>query len=269
MNEISFKPIRLGVFRRYGRGTLFLTGALLLAMGASWVCDARWDLFFHGIADAMHFLVHLVTPELAAFPDMVQPALNSVFIALVGTVIGTAISLLFALLAASNVAPTWLRNTTRFLLGLERALPEIVILLFLVAAFGLGSFAGVLSLAIGCIGMLGKLIADAIEELDPVSIEAIQAIGATKVQVVLFGVIQPIIPSIISFALFRFEYSIRLSVYLGAVGAGGIGLELYRSFATLDYGRAATALIATLVLVFLSEWVSGFLRKKIKGGRFQ
>jgi phosphonate transport system permease protein len=69
--------------------------------------------------------------------------------------------------------------------------------------------------------------------------------------------------------LFRFEYSIRLSVFLGAVGAGGIGLELYRSFIMLDYGRAASALIVTLVLVFLSEWASGFLRKKIKGGRFQ
>ena len=269
MNEISFKPVRLGLFRRYGRVALFLLGIFLLAAGASRVCDARWDLFFHGIADAMHLMVHLLTPALDVFPDMVQPALDSVFIALVGTVIGTVISLVFALLAASNIAPRWLRQTTRFFLGLERALPEIVILLFLVAAFGLGPFAGVLALAIGCIGMLGKLIADAIEELDPVSIDAIQAIGASKVQVILFGVIQPIIPSMISFALFRFEYSIRLSVYLGAVGAGGIGLELYRSFVTLDYGRAATALIVTLVLVFVSEWVSGYLRKKIKGGRFQ
>jgi phosphonate transport system permease protein len=117
--------------------------------------------------------------------------------------------------------------------------------------------------------MLGKLLADAIEELDPVSIEAIQAIGASRVQVIVFGVIQPIIPSIISFALFRFEYSIRISVVLGAVGAGGIGLELYRSFSMLDYGRASTALIVTLILVFVTERLSGWLRQKIKGGRFQ
>jgi phosphonate transport system permease protein len=269
MNEISFKPTRIGLFRRYGRGVISLFVILALATGAARVCDARWDLLFHGVADSMHFLAHLLTPELNAFPEMLQPAFTSVFIALIGTVIGTVISLFFALLAASNIAPAWLRHTTRFLLGLERALPEIVILLFLVAAFGLGPFAGVLSLAIGCIGMLGKLIADNIEELDPMSIEAIEAIGASKVQVILFGVIQPIVPSIISFALFRFEYSIRLSVYLGAVGAGGIGLELYRSFTMLDYGRAATALIVTLILVFLSEWISGYLRKKIKGGRFQ
>ncbi|WP_188933680.1 phosphonate ABC transporter, permease protein PhnE [Puia dinghuensis] len=267
MKEISFS---LHPLRRYGRVLLVAAGILLLAEGAAWVCGARWGLLFKGIASSTDLLVQLSSPDWSAFADLVQPALNSVFIAIVGTVAGTVISLVFALLAASNLTPPWIRQPVRALLGLERALPEIVILLFLVAAFGLGPFAGVLALAIGSVGMLGKLIADAIEELDPVSIEAIQAVGATRVQVVVFGVIQPIVPSIISFALFRFEYSIRLSVVLGAVGAGGIGLELYRSFVQLDYGRATASLIVTLLLVFLSERLSGFLRKRIKeGGRFQ
>lgn len=263
MKAISFS---LRPLRRYGKVLLPAAGILLLAQGAAWVCGARWGLLFKGLANSTDFLLRLLSPDPSAFPDLFQPALNSVLIALVGTVVGTAISLVFALLAASNLAPPWIRQGVRFLLGLERALPEIVILLFLVAAFGLGPFAGVLSLAIGCIGMLGKLIADAIEELDPVTIESIQAVGATRVQVIVFGVIQPIIPSVISFALFRFEYSIRISVVLGAVGAGGIGLELYRSFIMLDYGRAAAALIVTLILVFLTERLSGYLRKKIKGG---
>jgi phosphonate transport system permease protein len=267
MSEISSN---LRVFRRYGRVLLPLAGILLLAQGAAWVCGARWDLVFKGMWSSMTFLAQLLRPDFSAFADMVKPALDSVFIALVGTFIGTIVSLLFALMAASNIAPPWLRQSVRFLLGMERALPEIVILLFLVAALGLGPFAGVVALAIGSVGMLGKLIADAIEELDPVSIEAIQAIGANRVQVIVFGVIQPIIPSIISLSLFRFEYSIRLSVVLGAVGAGGIGLELYRSFVILDYGRAAAALIVTLALVFLSEQASGYLRRKIKGeGRLQ
>ena len=236
---------------------------MLLAQGAARICGADWGLLFRGFGDSTGILVKLLKPDLTAFADLWKPALDSIFIALVGTVIGTAISLVFALLAASNIAPYWLRNTIRFLLGTERALPEIVILLFLVAAFGLGAFAGVMSLAIGCVGMLGKLIADAIEDLDPVSIEAIQSTGASRIQVILFGVIQPIIPSIISLSLFRFEYSIRLSVVLGAVGAGGIGLELYRSFTMLDYGQAASAFLVTLVLVFLTQRVSGYLRKKI------
>jgi phosphonate transport system permease protein len=255
----------LRVFRRYGRTLSILAVILLLAQGAAVVCGARWGLVFKGMWSSTTFLVQLLRPDLSAFTDMLKPALDSIFIALVGTLAGTVVSLFFALLAASNIAPPWLRHSVRFLLGMERALPEIVILLFLVAALGLGPFAGVVALAIGCVGMLGKLIADAIEELDPVSIEAIQAIGANRVQVIVFGVIQPIIPSIISLSLFRFEYSIRLSVVLGAVGAGGIGLELYRSFVILDSGRAASALVVILVLVFLSEQLSGWLRKKIKG----
>ena len=263
MNPVSFK---IGWYRRYGRFLLPTAAILILAWGAARVCGARWDGLFQGIGKSLHYLVLMLTPDPATFPDMLQPAMDTVFIALVGTVIGTLLSLIFALLAASNLTPPWLRNSMRAMMALERAQPEIIIVLFLVAAFGLGPFAGVLTLAIGCIGMLGKLIADAIEELDPVAIEAIQAIGASRVQVIVFGVIQPIIPSIISFALFRFEYSIRLSVVLGAVGAGGIGLELYQSFNQLDYGRAAAALIVTLTLIFLSERTSNYLRKKIKGG---
>jgi phosphonate transport system permease protein len=260
----------LRVFRRYGRVLLPLAGVLLLAQGAATVCGAHWGLVFKGMWSSATFLVQLLRPDLSAFGDMIKPALDSIFIAIVGTLVGTVLSLFFALMAASNIAPPWLRQSVRFLLAMERALPEIVILLFLVAAIGLGPFAGVVALAIGSVGMLGKLMADAIEELDPVSIEAIQAIGANRVQVIVFGIIQPIIPSIISLSLFRFEYSIRLSVVLGAVGAGGIGLELYRSFVILDYGRAASALVVTLGLVFLSEQVSGRLRKKIKGeGRLQ
>jgi phosphonate transport system permease protein len=267
MKEITSN---LRVFRRYGRTLSILAVILLLAEGAAVVCGARWGLVFKGMWSSTAFLAKLLRPDFSAFADMLKPALDSIFIAIVGTLIGTVFSLFFALLAASNIAPRWLRQTVRFLLGMERALPEIVILLFLVAAFGLGPFAGVVALAIGCVGMLGKLIADAIEELDPVSIEAIQAIGANRVQVIVFGVIQPIIPSIISLSLFRFEYCIRLSVVLGAVGAGGIGLELYRSFVILDYGRAASALVVILALVFLSEQMSGWLRKKIKGeGRLQ
>jgi phosphonate transport system permease protein len=260
MNPISYS---LRGIRRYQKSLLVVAVITPLAFGASYVCGVRWDMLWKGLAESAT-LVKMMTPEWDAFADMLQPALDSVLIALVGTLLGTVLAIFFAFAAASNIAPRWLRNGIRFLLGLERALPEIVILLFLVAAFGMGSFAGVLSLTIGCIGMLGKLIADAIEELDPVSLESIEAIGATKIQLLVFGVIQQIMPSVISFALFRFELSIRLSVVLGAVGAGGIGLELYRAFFLLDYGRATTALVVILAMVFITERLSEFLRKKIK-----
>jgi phosphonate transport system permease protein len=194
------------------------------------------------------------------------PALNSIFISVVGTFGGAVISLFFGLAAASNIAPPWLRQCTRFLLSLERALPEIVIVLFLVAAFGMGPSSGVLALVIGSIGMLGKLFADAIEELDMGSLDAIKAVGANRLQVMVYGVWHQIVPTVVSYTLLRFEWSIRLSVALGAVGAGGIGLELNRSFQLLDYHRCCSALILVLVIIVLSERGSEYLRKKVNVG---
>jgi phosphonate transport system permease protein len=256
-------PRHAGPIRRWGKSLLALATVFLLAEGAAWVCGASWGAFLKGIIASARFLPRILAPEGSAFLEMLEPALDSIIIALVGTILGAIISLVFALAAATNLAPPWLRNTTRFLLGLERALPEIVILLFLVAAIGLGSFVGVLALAIGSIGMLGKLIADTIEEIDAVTLDSIRAIGAGRLQVIVFGVIQQILPSIISFTLFRFELSIRLSVILGAVGAGGIGHELMRSFVILDYPRAASALIVTLTMIFVMERISELLRNKI------
>ncbi|TDX00843.1 phosphonate ABC transporter, permease protein PhnE [Dinghuibacter silviterrae] len=250
--------------RRYRKGVLPVTGMALLTAGAAVVCKVRWDLLYKGLGSGLVYFKNLLTPDVGAFSELLKPALETVLIALVGTFLGTLAALLFGLAAASNVAPPWLRQSVRFLLGLERALPEVVILLFLVAAFGLGPFAGVLSLVIGAVGMLGKLFADAIEEVDPVSIESIQAVGASKVQVMYYGVLLQVLPTVVSYALFRFELSIRLSVVLGAVGAGGIGHELYRSFALLDFHRACTALLLVLVLVVVSERISVYLRSRVR-----
>jgi phosphonate transport system permease protein len=250
--------------RRYRKWILPVAGIALLGEGAALGCGVHWPLLFKGLAETLVYFRKLLTPDWSIFGELLRPSLETIFIALVGTFVGTIVSLFFGLAAASNIAPPWLRQATRFLLGLERALPEIVILLFLVAAFGLGPFAGVLSLVIGCVGMLGKLFADAIEEVDLVTIESIEAVGASKVQVMVFGVLQQILPTVVSYALFRFELSMRLSIVLGAVGAGGIGLELYRAFTLLDYPRASSCLILVLVMVVLSERGSEFLRKKVK-----
>jgi len=210
------------------------------------------------------FLGHLFPPDWSAFPEMLQPAFKSIVIAFLGTIFGAFLSLCIALLAAANLSHPWVRQATRFIIGAERSLPEIVILLLLVAAFGLGAMPGIIALAIGCVGMLGKLLADSIEEIDPIMIESMQSVGAKKVQVIFFGVLPQIMPNVISYTLFRFELNIRLSVILGAVGAGGIGYELDYAFSMLEYHRAFTAMIVILVMVFGTEQLSHLLRKSIK-----
>ncbi len=250
--------------KRYQSRVIPVILLIAAAEGAALICGVSFHKLREGLASSASFTFHMFPPDWQAFSEMAEPAFQSIVIAFLGTIFGTVITLVLALLAAANISNRWVRNITRFLIGLERSLPELIILLLLVAAFGLGVMPAILTLAIGCIGMMGKLLADVIEEIDPITIESMQSVGASKTQVIVFGVIPQIVPSIISFALFRFELNIRLSVILGAVGAGGIGYELDYAFNTLEYHRALTALLVILVMVFSTEQLSQLLRARIK-----
>jgi phosphonate transport system permease protein len=251
-------------FKRYRKFILPLIILLAVTEGAAIVCGATFGKLFDGLFRGVAFLGNMYPPDWSAFSEMLEPALQSIVIAFLGTVFGTIISVVFALLAASNLANPWVRNITRFFIAIERSIPEIIILILLVAAFGLGAMPGVVALTLGCVGMLGKLLADAIEEIDPLMIESIESVGGNKIQVIIFGVLPQIMPNLISYALFRFEINIRLSVLLGAVGAGGVGYELDYSFGMLQYHRAFTAVIIIIAMVFGTERLSYFLRKKVK-----
>jgi phosphonate transport system permease protein len=251
-------------FKRYRKWIVPFVLFAAVTEGAAIVCGATFGKLADGLVKGAAFFCFMFPPDWAAFSEMLQPAFQSIMIAFLGTVFGTLLSIVFAMLASSNLAPVWLRNTSRFLIGLERSIPEIVILLLMIAAFGLGPMPGIVALSLGCIGMLGKLLADTIEELDPVMMESMESVGANKMQIIVFGVLPQIMPNLISYSLFRLEINIRLSVLLGAVGAGGIGYELDYSFNMLQYHRAFTALLVIVVMVFGTERLSYLLRKNIK-----
>ncbi len=253
-------------FKRYRKWVIPLILLVAVTEGAAIVCGATFGKLETGLVKVAAFFAYLFPPDWSAFAEMLKPAFQSIIVAFLGSVFGTILSVVFAMLAAANLAPAWLRTTARFLIGLERSIPEIVILLLLIAVFGLGPVAVIFALALGCIGMLGKLLADTIEEVDPVMIEAMQSVGANKMQVITFGVLPQIMPNLISYAIFRFEINIRLSVLLGAVGAGGIGYELDYSFNMLQYHRAFTAMLVIIVMVFGTERLSHMLRNNLKKG---
>jgi len=243
------------------------TSVLLVLVGVSlYLCEASLGALFSGLAQGVEVLRFMFPPDWSAFGEMVGPALVTLFLALVATPLGVFVSIFFGLGAASNIAPPALRTVCRGLIATERALPEIVILVLLVAALGIGPVPGVFALAIGSIGMLGKLLADALEEVDPAVVDSVRSVGATRWQVIRYAYLPEVMPALIANSIFRFEINIRASVLLGAVGAGGIGYELSYAMAVLEYERATTAIIVTLLLVFGAERLSDFLRKRILKG---
>jgi phosphonate transport system permease protein len=258
-------PTQRFTFTRYRRHLLPAAIFVLALVAAAWLSEVNLPDFLKGITKGLSLLSFFFPPDWQAFPDMVRPALVTIVICLVATPIGTAFSIVFGLAGARNIAPNWLRITSRTVIAAERALPEIVTLLVLVSAFGLGPFAGVMALAIGSIGMLGKLVADAIEEIDPRILDATAAVGATHWQVIRHAVLPEVLPALVANSIFRFEVNIRASVLLGAVGAGGIGYELNAAINQLEYSRATVAALISLLLVFLSERVSDRLRSGVLG----
>lgn len=241
--------------------------SLLVIITCAWLaavsCKVDFAVLQKGTSTGADFVKLLFPPDWSATGRLLEPTLQTVLVAFLATVLGGLLSLVFGLAAAANLAPGWLRQSARFLMGLERSTPEIVIMLLLISAIGLGPFPGVLALAIGCVGMLGRLFSDAFEEISPAMLDAMRAVGARRWQVILYGVLPQTMPALLANVLFRFEVNIRLSVLLGAVGAGGIGYQLYYSFQTLQYQRATMAMILVLGLVFGSERLSDYLRSRV------
>lgn len=239
----------------------------IVAMTAVWaasVCQVRFD----GVAAAAPRVLGILSdfvPDWPAADEILPEAATTVLLAGAATLLGLLLSLPVGLAAAANVAPPWLRAPARILLGVERATPEVILLLFFVVAFGLGAPAGILTLALASVAMLGKLMADRIEEVDAGVVESVAATGATHWQAIRYGILPQILPALVSNALFRFDYNIRGSVILGAAGAGGLGQEILMSVSRLRYERAALAALCSLLLIFAAEQVSTRVRRRWLG----
>lgn len=180
-----------------------------------------------------------------------------------GTVISIMISLPLGILSSRNYTPHKIVYTiARGWLSFHRAMPELIIALFLVLMYGFGPIAGVLALAIHTSGVLGKFFADEIENAPPGPQTALAASGAHSMKVLRFAVLPHVLPAWIAYVQYIFERNIRTATVLGIVGAGGIGMELKGRWDLFDYGHVSTILLVIFLTVVLLELFSQKLRQK-------
>ena len=193
-----------------------------------------------------------------------QPVLETVQIAIWGTLIGVVLALPLVWLGARNLTPNrFVFHVTRQVFNLARGINEIIFALVFVAAVGLGPFAGVLALSVHGAGMLGKFFAEQIEQADPGPIEALRATGANTLQTLVFGVLPQVLPGWIASTLYRLEVNLRTSTILGMVGAGGIGFELVSSLKLFQYQYTAVCVLIILAMVMTADYFSSKLRARI------
>jgi len=255
---------------RYGTHKIFralrwLVFVVIVVIVCGLVAEVDLVMMIRDFPTAAGKLAEFFPPDFSALPALVGPAVVTLLLALVPLPLGIALAIPVAFAAARNVAPPWLRLAARTYITAQRNLPEIVLVLLLVRAFGLGPFPGIVAIVLGSVGMLSKLIADAIEEIDERMLESIEVTGASRWQVMRFGIIPEVTPNIIANSLFRLEVNMRQAGLLGAVGAGGLGWELQYSLNLLEYERVTMTFLVMLGLVALVEFVSDRLRRVVIG----
>jgi phosphonate transport system permease protein len=188
--------------------------------------------------------------------------LETLEIAVWGTILGVAFGLPLGMLGARNLTPhRWVRTAARGVIATMRSVPELVSALLLVIAYGFGPIAGVLALAIYGGGFLGKFYADDMESSDAAPQEALTAIGAGRVLLWRFAILPQVMPQFIAYTLYVLDRNVRMATVIGLVGAGGIGQELKGRYDMYEYAHVGTILVAILIVVLLLDQGASRLRR--------
>lgn len=242
----------------------FLIAALIAASFISLKLNWADLLSASAIANMSDFIKGFIPPD--GNPAMLQKTLQGSFETLSMSALGTLLASLAGLLLAipasgRNGAAT--RLLCRWFLNLLRAVPELVWASVMLIAAGLGPFAGCIALAVHTTGVLGRLFADALENLPPGPEQTLRLNGASPGQVFLYASLPQALPQLLSYSLYRWENNIRAAAVLGVVGAGGLGQQLKFHLSLFQMPQAATVILAMLALVALVDWISYLLRRKL------
>ncbi|MDZ4765886.1 MAG: phosphonate ABC transporter, permease protein PhnE [Chloroflexota bacterium] len=197
------------------------------------------------------------------FPSIISAIVETIQMAIIGTLGAVILAIPVSLLAARNVSPHPLvYQVTRFILNILRSIPELIYGLVFVAAVGLGPFPGVLAIIFGSVGSLSRLFAEAIEQIDPQQVLAIQATGAGSAQTFIYAVLPQALPLLISYSLVYFEHNVRNATILGYVGAGGVGFEIQKYISLFQYDRLMGTVIVLVVAVTVIDRFSSYVRSR-------
>ena len=238
---------------------------VLLAWGLS--ADIKWSRLPEAPGEFVNlFRLMFRDPEWSIIPHLFASMWESIAIAWLGTVFATVVAIPMAFLAAENLVGRPVAWLTRQAFNVLRAIPELILAVAFIPVFGLGPRTGVVAIAVGSVGTLGKLCYEVIEGLDHGPIEAADAVGSNRLQRLRWGVLPQVLPELASFAMYRFEVNIRASAVLGVVGAGGIGRDLSQYVAFKAWERVGLALVIVIVSTIVVDAISGRIRRRIVGG---
>ena len=239
---------------------LVLFGAIAWAMITA---DVNMAKFASAPPRLWDFLSRMIPPDFSIWKDMLRGLAETLQIAILGTLFAVILSVPFGILASETLMRPYVFRSTRALLATIRAIPLILVAMLMVGAVGLGPLPGILAITFHATGMLAKFYAEAIDNVAIGPITAMESAGASRPQQLRYGIWPQMAPVILRDTVFRFELNLRESLVLGVVGAGGIGLYIQTYVRSFQYEKAATATLAVILLVLLSELTNGYLKKRV------
>lgn len=197
------------------------------------------------------------------FWDYINAILETLSMALIGSLIGGIVALPLAFMAAKNFNPIRpLQFGTRRFADVLRAADYMIWGLIFVRAMGLGPIPGIMAIAIIDTGILVILYSEAIENIDRKQIEGVKASGGNTLEVIRFGVMPQVMPVLLTNALYMFESNTRAATILGIVGAGGIGFLLSDNLRAFEFSNALTIIIMIIIVVYFIDYGSRILRER-------
>lgn len=252
------------VWPRPWMGPAIWTAALAFVVWNAVSLEVNPERIARGVARLGTVLAKAFPPDFHRTELLVSGVLESVEIATLSTLLGVVLGIPVAVLAARNVVPLPVYAAGRGTITLGRTFHELIVGILLVKAVGFGALAGVLTLTVNSVGFFSKLLAEEIETIDRGQIEAIRATGASRGQVLIYGVLPQVLPRVIGLMVYQWDIHLRQSTIIGIVGAGGIGATLYNAFARYDFDFALAIIIVIVAIVLAGEVLSAAARKRVQ-----
>lgn len=223
--------------------------------------EFSWGRFVNGLDRGGNLLARMFPLDLGKGDILWSGMVESMQMAVLASLLGILVSLPLGLLCSRNLMPAPVTWVARAMVALCRSLHPVIIAILFVKAVGFGALAGILALMVASIGFVGKLFAEAIEEISPKQVEAVRATGASFFNVILFGVLPQVLARFIGFSTYQLDSNLRNSTMVGIVGAGGIGGALFSAFQRYDYSFVCTILATIVLIIVIGELAANHAKK--------
>lgn len=224
-----------------------------------------------GVGIAKNIMMGILQPDLTFLLDTSTAGvpyllLETVCIAVLGTIVGAVFALPLAFLGAVNIVPPYIAMVSRFFVMAVRTIPTFVYGLMFMRVTGPGAFAGVMTMSVCSIGMVAKMYIESIEDLDTRILESLDASGCNLFQKIRYGILPQLLPDFTSTMIYRFDMNLRDATVLGLVGAGGIGAPLIFAMNAYRWNEVGAILVGLILLILFIEIFSTKVRMKLTRG---